>query len=188
MHKRHAGTFRQGRASALALRGRAPLAVEHCHRVVPEPHIDSNVLADRTDRSRAAGPPRCRATLQTAGDEIFLNDVICQPKRVAEIRIPAGVQQLIGEHRQVRLVIRVADFQRSLGEIPAFPVAELTLRHPLYDAGNVIEAPGDRQRGIDDIMDVVPPVRHMQETKVTNLGYQPVGANGPKQSGAQGVG
>src|ERR1700675_194484 len=178
-----------GRARALApARPIFPLAVEQRHGVVPETHVDSNILADRTNGSRAAGPPRCRVSMQPARDEIFLNDVIRQPKRIAEVRIAACVQQLIGEYRQVLLVIRIADLQRLRGEVPALPITELTLRHLLDDPRDVIEPPGNLKGAIDDVVDHIPAMRYMQESKVTDLRNQAVGADGAKQSGAQGVG
>jgi hypothetical protein len=49
--------------------------------VVPQTHVDSHVFADRTNGARAAGPPRCCASLQAAGDEVFL-DLCCDDSYV----------------------------------------------------------------------------------------------------------
>src|SRR5271156_3445159 len=57
--------------------------VEQRHRVVPKTYVDPDILADRTNRSGTTATARRGTSLQAAGDEIFLYDVIGQPQRVA---------------------------------------------------------------------------------------------------------
>ena len=119
------------------------------------------------------------AAIQPTSDAIPIKERRI-PKRIAEVRIPACVQQLIGEYRQVLLVIRIADLQRSRGEVPALPIAELTLRHLFDDPRDVLEPPGDLKGAIDDVVNDIPPMRYMQESKVADLRNQAVGADRPK--------
>jgi hypothetical protein len=69
------GTHRDcGRARALApARPVSRSGVKQRHGAIPKTYVDSDILADRTNRARAAAATRRDSSLQAAGDENLLH-------------------------------------------------------------------------------------------------------------------
>ena len=78
------------------------------------------------------------------------------------------------------LGMRIPHVERRDGKLPPFPIAQGSRRHLLDHPCDVAEPACDLQRAIDDVVNHIAPMRHMQEPEVTDLRAQPVGAEGPE--------
>ena len=78
------------------------------------------------------------------------------------------------------LGVRIPHVQRRFGKLSSFPIAQGACLHLLDHSGNVAEPARDLECTIDDVVNHIASVRHMQEPKVTDLRAQPVGAEGPE--------
>ena len=78
------------------------------------------------------------------------------------------------------LGMRIPHVERRDGKLPPFPIAQGSRRHLLDHPCNVAEPARDLECTIDDVVNYISSMRHMQEPKVANLRAQPVGAEGPE--------
>jgi hypothetical protein len=86
------------------------------------------------------------------------------------------------------LSVRIPHLKRRGRKVATFLVIQGSSRHPLNEARNVIEAARNLQRAIDDVVNDIPPMRHVRKSEIPDLRYQSVGADGAKQSRSQGIG
>lgn len=148
--------------------------------MVPKTDVDSDILANRTNRARATAATGCGTPLEAPGDKIFLYDVIGEPQRVAEVRVTPRAQQLIRAHRHMARGLGIPHVKCCDGKLPTFRIAQGSRGHLPDHPRNVLKSPGDLQRAVDDVMNHVAPMRHVQEPEIADLRAQAVRAERSK--------